>query len=141
MSLEKYFIEENPTFYREKTFSGTDEEYRAQLNNSCYLYVNNIDNSVEEYRLWELFGMIGPVKRIIMGINRNSLTFCGFCFVEYYTKEDAKKAKDYLDKFRLDRRTISIDKDMGFTEGRQYGRGVFGGRMKDDNAKKRRYYG
>lgn len=141
MSLEKYFKDPNVTFYREKTFTGTDEEYQALLEKSCSLYVNNIDVTVEEYRIWELFGIVGPVRRVIMGINRNFLTFCGFCFVEYYCKEDAIKAKEYLDKIKLDRRNISIDRDLGFSEGRQYGRGVFGGRMKDDNAKKRRYYG
>ncbi|EEQ82228.1 hypothetical protein NCER_101089 [Vairimorpha ceranae BRL01] len=139
--LEKYYKPTVPTsFYREKTFTGTDEEYLELINNSTTVYINNIDHSVDETRIWELAMLFGEVKRVIMGINRNFLTFCGFCFVEFYRKEDAEKCKLWADKLRFEKKSLSVDKDYGFREGRQYGRGVFGGRMKDDNAKKRRYY-
>ncbi|KAK6089909.1 hypothetical protein P3W45_001112 [Vairimorpha bombi] len=139
--LEKYYKPDSPlSYYKEKTFTGTEEEYLTLMEESSTVYINNIDSSVDETRIWELALLFGDVKRVIMGINRNFLTFCGFCFVEYYTKKDAQKCKMWADKLKFEKKSLSVDKDYGFKEGRQYGRGVFGGKMKEDNAKKRRYY-
>lgn len=139
--LQKYYNSNRSSYYKEKTFTGTDEEYLKLMDESSTVYINNLDTSIDESRMWELGLLFGDVKRVIMGINRNFLTFCGFCFIEYYTKEDACKCKIWLDKIVFERKSLSVDKDYGFQEGRQYGRGVFGGKMKDDNVKKRRYYG
>lgn len=139
--LQKYYNTDRATYYKEKTFTGTDEEYLKLMEESSTVYVNNLDISIDESRIWELGLLFGDVKRVIMGINRNFLTFCGFCFIEYYNKEDAYKCKIWCDKLVFERKSLSVDKDYGFQEGRQYGRGVFGGKMKDDNVKKRRYYG
>lgn len=35
-----------------------------------------------EEQIYELFSRVGDVKRIIMGLDRNNKTPCGFCFVE-----------------------------------------------------------
>lgn len=35
-----------------------------------------------EEQIYELFSRVGGVKRIIMGLDRNNKTPCGFCFVE-----------------------------------------------------------
>lgn len=139
--LQKYYATDRTSYYKEKTFTGTDEEYLKLMEESNTIYINNLDNSIDESRIWELGLLFGDVKRVIMGINRNFLTFCGFCFIEYYNKEDANKCKIWCDKLVFERKSLSVDKDYGFKEGRQYGRGVFGGKMKDDNVKKRRYYG
>lgn len=139
--LQKYYATDRTSYYKEKTFTGTDEEYLKLMEESNTVYINNLDNSIDESRIWELGLLFGDVKRVIMGINRNFLTFCGFCFIEYYNKEDANKCKIWCDKLVFERKSLSVDKDYGFKEGRQYGRGVFGGKMKDDNVKKRRYYG
>ncbi|WUR04750.1 nuclear cap-binding protein subunit 2 [Vairimorpha necatrix] len=139
--LEKYYKPATPvSYYKEKTFTGSDDEYLKLMNESSTVYINNIDPSIDESRIWELALLFGDVKRVIMGINRNYLTFCGFCFVEFYNKEDALKCKMWADRLKFEKKCLSVDKDYGFKEGRQYGRGVFGGKMKDDNAKKRRYY-
>ncbi|KAI5150769.1 nuclear cap-binding protein subunit 2 [Enteropsectra breve] len=144
MDLEKYILgEQAKHVYREKTFQGSDEEYVAVLQNSSTLYITNIKYDIEEVRLWHLFGMAGEVRRVIMGINSNKLTPCGFAFVEYYNKEDAETAREFLKGFMLDGKPLAIDKDMGFVEGRQFGRGIFGNKMKRDNyeRQKRSYRG
>ena len=56
-------------------------------------------------------------------------TPCGFCFIEYYTREDCEAAMAYINGTRLDDRIIRSDYDAGFTEGRQYGRGKSGGQV------------
>ncbi|ELA41644.1 uncharacterized protein VICG_01277 [Vittaforma corneae ATCC 50505] len=139
MELAKYFaMEDDNRIYIEKSFKGTQEEYLKALEDSKTIYVSNIDENIKEERLWMLFSMVGEVKRVIMGINRGLLTFCGFCFVEFERKEDADNAIIFFKDFCLDGKFLKVDKDMGFAENRQYGRGVFGGTVRSDN-KRRRY--
>jgi nuclear cap-binding protein subunit 2 len=64
-----------------------------------------------------------------MGLDKFKRTPCGFCFVEYYLKEDAANAMKYVNGTRLDDRIIRTDWDAGFVEGRQFGRGKSGGQV------------
>lgn len=56
-----------------------------------------------------------------MGLDRYNKTPCGFCFVEYYTHQDALDCLKYVGGTKLDERIIRTDLDPGFEEGRQYG--------------------
>lgn len=56
-----------------------------------------------------------------MGLDRFNKTPCGFCFVEYYTHQDALDCMKYIGGTKLDERIIRTDLDPGFKEGRQYG--------------------
>lgn len=67
-----------------------------------------------------------------MGLDRFNKTPCGFCFVEYYTHEDALDCLKYVGGTKLDERIIRTDLDEGFSEGRQYGRGRSGGQVRDE---------
>lgn len=61
-----------------------------------------------------------------MGLDRFQKTPCGFCFVEYYTHQDALDCMKYIGGTKLDERIIRTDLDEGFAEGRQYGYVVSG---------------
>lgn len=63
----------------------------------------------------------GEIKRLVMGLDRYQKTPCGFCFVEYYTHQDALDCMKYIGGTKLDERVIRTDLDPGFQEGRQYG--------------------
>ena len=82
-----------------------------------------------------------------MGLDRFSKTPCGFCFVEYYTHQDALDCMKYIGGTKLDERIIRTDLDPGFQEGRQFGydfnqaledmsnsfrRGKSGGQVRDE---------
>jgi RNA recognition motif-containing protein len=69
---------------------------------------------------------------LIMGLDRFQKTPCGFCFVEYYTHQDALDCLKYIGGTKLDERIIRTDLDEGFNEGRQYGRGKSGGQVRDE---------
>jgi nuclear cap-binding protein subunit 2 len=91
----------------------------------------------------------GGVKRIIMGLDRHTRyatlyylheassdnfflpfrTPCGFCFVEYYTHAEALASMRYVSGTKLDERIIRCDLDLGYREGRQFGRGKSGGQV------------
>lgn len=63
----------------------------------------------------------GEIKRLVMGLDRFQKTPCGFCFVEYYSHQDALDGMKYVGGTKLDERIIRTDLDEGFIEGRQYG--------------------
>ncbi|GAA6044371.1 hypothetical protein JCM8097_006464, partial [Rhodosporidiobolus ruineniae] len=48
---------------------------------SSTVYVGNLSFFTTEEQIYELFSRVGEVKRIIMGLDRNLKTPCGFCFV------------------------------------------------------------
>ncbi|KAF7237435.1 Nuclear cap-binding protein subunit 2 [Varanus komodoensis] len=50
----------------------------------------------------------------------------------YYTRAEAEHAMRFISGTRLDDRVIRTDWDVGFTEGRQFGRGKTGGQVRDE---------
>ena len=70
--------------------------------------------------------------RIIMGLDRNQKTPCGFAFVEYYLHAEAVACMRYISGMKLDERVIRCDLDPGYKEGRQFGRGRSGGQVRDE---------
>lgn len=80
--------------------------------------------------------MAGPIERLILGLNKKYMIPCGFCFVIYFCRKDAQRAIDLLNKTLLDGNVIRVDFDIGFSEGRQYGRGYLGGQVRDEVKRK-----
>ncbi|BFZ06740.1 hypothetical protein BsWGS_09779 [Bradybaena similaris] len=118
--------------YRDQHFRGTRLEQEKLLLLSSTLYIGNLSFYTSECQIHELFNRAGDVKRIVMGLDKVRKTPCGFCFVEYYTREDAENAMRYVNGTRLDDRIIRTDWDTGFKEGRQFGRGKTGGQVRDE---------
>lgn len=56
-------------------------------------------------------------------------TPCGFCFVEFYTNAEALATMRYISGTKLDERIIRCDLDLGYRDGRQFGRGKSGGQV------------
>lgn len=67
-----------------------------------------------------------------MGLDRNKLTPCGFCFVIYKLEEGSLNAMKFLKGTYLDGQNLEIDLDPGFREGRQFGRGIYGGQASQE---------
>jgi nuclear cap-binding protein subunit 2 len=57
---------------------------QIKLESSTTLYIGNLSYFTTETQIYDLFSRCGEVKRIIMGLNKQTKTPCGFCFVEYY---------------------------------------------------------
>ncbi|CAD6196000.1 unnamed protein product [Caenorhabditis auriculariae] len=121
--------------YRDQRFQGSMRDQEVALRTSTTLYIGNLSYYTKEDQVYELFGRAGDVRRVIMGLDRFKKTPCGFCFVEYYTREDAEVALQCITNTRLDDRIIRCDWDAGFLEGRQYGRGKHGGQVRDEYRK------
>eukprot|EP00252_Welwitschia_mirabilis_P006057 TRINITY_DN16755_c0_g1_i2.p1 TRINITY_DN16755_c0_g1~~TRINITY_DN16755_c0_g1_i2.p1 ORF type:complete len:221 (+),score=36.75 TRINITY_DN16755_c0_g1_i2:56-718(+) len=118
--------------YRDRRFNGTQEEFEEALRTSTTVYVGNLSFYTTEEQLYELFSRAGEVKKIIMGLDKNTKTSCGFCFVIFYTRQDTEDAVKYISGTVLDDRIVRVDFDWGFVDGRQWGRGRSGGQVRDE---------
>lgn len=127
------FVELNPsTHYWDKRSGLGRDEWFQKLMNSTTLYIGNLSFFSTEDQVYEIFSRAGEVRRVVMGLNRFKRTPCGFCFVEFVSREDAARAISLLNATALDDRLIRVDWDTGFEEGRQYGRGQTGDQWRDD---------
>ncbi|KAG0235991.1 nuclear cap binding complex subunit [Actinomortierella wolfii] len=121
-----------PSSYKDQQYQGTSTQLARDLANSTTLYVGNLSFYTTEEQIYELFSKCGEIKRIIMGLDRNTKTPCGFCFVEYYHHRDALDCMKYINSSKLDERIVRSDLDHGYREGRQFGRGRSGGQVRDE---------
>ncbi|KAL5730492.1 Nuclear cap-binding protein subunit 2 [Ranunculus cassubicifolius] len=118
--------------YRDRRFPGSQDDFEHALQTSTTVYVGNMSFYTTEEQVYELFTRAGEIKKIIMGLDKNTKTPCGFCFVLYYSRDDAEDSVKYVSGTILDDRPIRVDFDWGFQEGRQWGRGRSGGQVRDE---------
>jgi len=65
----------------------TQEDYFARLASSATLYIGNLSFYTTEDQVYALFSRVGHVQRVIMGLDSQRKTPCGFCFVVYDRRE------------------------------------------------------
>lgn len=105
------------------------------LEHSSTLYIGNLAFSTRSHHLLQHFGQVGPVAKVVVGLDRFHKTPCGFGFVEYENRSDALAAVADLTGTKLDGRPIRVELDAGFKPGREYGRGASGGQVRDEKRK------
>mmetsp|Transcript_13816 Transcript_13816/g.23143 ORF Transcript_13816/g.23143 Transcript_13816/m.23143 type:complete len:307 (-) Transcript_13816:337-1257(-) len=131
--MAELFHNEPPQkIYWDRRHFSSFEEYTSALKGTTTVYVGNLSFYTTETQVKELFSKVGPVKAVIMGLDRFKKTPCGFCFVEYYSHRDCLASINYVDGTSLDDRVIRVDIDFGWRAGRQYGRGSSGGQVRDE---------
>ncbi|GAX27782.1 nuclear cap-binding protein subunit 2 [Fistulifera solaris] len=126
------FSAEDKKLYWDRSHYDSPEAQMKALTTSSTLYVGNVAFSTRTAHIRSHFSQLGPVKQIHMGLDRNKKMPCGFCFVEYYSREDALAAVSLLSSTKLDGQVIRVELDSGFIPGRQFGRGVKGGQVRHD---------
>ncbi|KAI6150178.1 hypothetical protein EDD17DRAFT_1491868 [Pisolithus thermaeus] len=130
---------DQPSNYKDSQAKVDRKRQQDFLSKSSTLYIGNLSFYTTEEQIYELFSKCtspedgGGIKRIIMGLDRNTRTPCGFCFVEYYTHAEALACMKYISGTKLDERIIRCDLDLGYAEGRQFGRGKSGGQVRDEH--------
>ncbi|KAG5183452.1 hypothetical protein JKP88DRAFT_354608 [Tribonema minus] len=170
---ELYAVDPPGKIYWDRKTYASFEQHVAALKGSRTLYIGNLSFYTTEAqiaelfskaqkaelfsKIAELFSKTGELLRVIMGLDRNRRTPCGFAFVEYRHSCDALAAIrdiscdalaairdvscDALAAMRdvsgtcLDERIIRAELDPGFQDGRQYGRGTSGGQVRDERNK------
>ncbi|KAJ3006119.1 nuclear cap binding complex subunit [Thoreauomyces humboldtii] len=122
-----------PSVYVDRKNEVSYEEQLEKISRSTTLYIGNLSFFTTEEQIYELFSKCGEIKRIIMGLDRFKKTPCGFCFVEYYHREDALDCVKYINGTKLDERIVRTDLDPGYKDGRNLGRGRSGGQVRDEH--------
>ena len=111
-------------------------EQMNSLQDTCTVYVANIDTTHDtEERIYNVFSRCGPIKRVVIGVNKNTREPCGFCFVIFENHESALAAFAFMQGFDMDDRGVVDEKDLlkieldwGLHAGRQYGHSETGER-------------
>jgi nuclear cap-binding protein subunit 2 len=130
------FLSNAEGFFNLKINQRSNHFSHENQGNSNTIYVGNLSFHTREEQIWELFFRIGKIKRIIIGINRFNLTPCGFCFVEFFNFIDVKNCIFFMKGFKIEKRLLKIETDLGFSRGRQFGRGKRGGQVQDERKTK-----
>lgn len=117
-------------YYDKKNFNN-QEEYDQAVKVSTTVYVGNLNYFCSQDSIKQLFSRAGNVKRIVMGINDEGQR-CGFCFVIFEKHDEALRSVQFISQTKLDDKTIRVDLDPGYIEGREKGRGRDGNQKRDD---------
>eukprot|EP01084_Bolivina_argentea_P270396 459762_1 len=108
----------------------TEEQWNStvcQLSQSCWIYIGNLQYHISEQIVYSYFSKIGIVDRLIFGVNRNDINQkIGFAFIKYLTNFEACSAVNYLNDTILLNKSLNVQLDPGFEDGRQFGRGKSG---------------
>jgi nuclear cap-binding protein subunit 2 len=130
---ELYHTGDKPQYFCwDRKYYESVEDQLKTLAESKTIYIGNMSFYTTEVQIHETFSLAGPINRIIMGLNMNTKEPCGFCFVEFFTREAAAAALNYVNNTICDDRILRCDLDGGFRPGRQFGRGKSGGQRRDD---------
>eukprot|EP00658_Telonema_sp_P-2_P064530 TRINITY_DN5357_c0_g1_i2.p1 TRINITY_DN5357_c0_g1~~TRINITY_DN5357_c0_g1_i2.p1 ORF type:complete len:234 (-),score=58.92 TRINITY_DN5357_c0_g1_i2:233-934(-) len=120
------------TEYHDGKYRGSREDREQKLRTSSTMYIGNLSFFTTEEQCMEFFSKCGLVKQVVIGLDRYSMSPCGFGFVEYRNRSDAEVAMGTLNKALLDGMNIRLDWDPGFSEERRYGRGRNGFQVRDE---------
>jgi len=80
--------------YRDHRFGGAREKQDHMLKNTATLYVGNLSFYTTEEQVHELFSKVGDVKRIIMGLDKQKKTPCGFALSNITIEKTVKTRCD-----------------------------------------------
>ena len=121
--------------YFDKQCGLTEEEYKERLLNTCTVYVGASHHGglmCRESQIYHFFEKCGRIFKVVQSKHKKEKKNCGFYFVVFQIPEGARNAVSYLNRSRLDRRVLKVDLDVGFSDGREFGRGDLGGQKRDD---------
>ena len=111
--------ENTQKIYVDRQFFASYEDQVQALTDSKTVYIGNLSFYTTEAQIVELCSRTGPVKKVIMGLNRHTKEPCGFCFVEHYSSEAALDTVSRITGLVLDDRPLRAELDFGFRDGRQ----------------------
>jgi nuclear cap-binding protein subunit 2 len=121
-----------PHLYWDRSHYESPEAQVRALTRSSTVYVGNLSFTTRSSHVYSMFSLVGRVKAVHMGLDRLRKTPCGFCFVEFWDRDDALASIQYCSGSKLDGSVVRVELDAGFQPGRQYGRGRKGGQVRDD---------
>jgi polyadenylate-binding protein len=88
------------------------EEYRAKFTN---IYVKNLDESVNDDQLNEMFAKYGPITSAVVQVDEEGKSK-GFGFINFENHQDAQKAVDALNETEVNGKTLYVARAQKKTE-------------------------
>ena len=89
----------------------------ADRNAEATVFVGNVDESISESLVWELFTQAGPVVSVYMPKDRVTGAHQGYGFVELASEEDAAYAIKILNMIRLNGKPLRVNRSAGGAPG------------------------
>mmetsp|Transcript_5648 Transcript_5648/g.8770 ORF Transcript_5648/g.8770 Transcript_5648/m.8770 type:complete len:238 (-) Transcript_5648:1156-1869(-) len=132
-------VRPKPRVYLDRTQYPDIESQNAAAATSTTVYIGGLSYYTTEEQIYTLMSKCGLVDRIIMGLHRLDRKPCGFCFVVFRHRQSVIMAESLLTGVRFDGKTIKVEIDPGFREGRQYGRARSGGQARDERERERQF--
>ena len=107
----QFVDDSNKRLYWDRSHYDSPQKQMEALTKSSTVYVGNLSFSVRTSHVRSHFSQLGRVKNIHMGLDRLKKSPCGFCFVEYYSRQDALAAVSLLSSTTLDGNVIRVELD------------------------------
>ncbi|CAI9110738.1 OLC1v1010812C1 [Oldenlandia corymbosa var. corymbosa] len=107
-------------------------QHSAERNQDATAYVGNLDPSVSEELLWELFVQAGPVVNVYVPKDRVTNAHQGYGFVEFRSEEDADYAIKVLNMIKLAGKPIRVNKASQDKKSVDVGANLFIGNLDPD---------
>lgn len=135
------FSEKPQPKYFDRESKYTREEIEMKEKGSTTVYVGKLNQSppTTESQIYSTFSQCGPIKRIVMGVRKETYEPAGFCFIEFCTRDAAIAAIKWMNETIFDKRKITVNIDYGFEEGRQYLRNKPSGNRRNSIGNRRGY--
>ena len=101
----------------------------AALSTSKTIYAGNLSFGVTAD---QLTAFLPGACKVVMGVNRQTKSPCGFAFVEFESIQYARDAVLMHSGRVLDQLGVKVELDPGWKPGREFGRGEKGGQLRDE---------
>ncbi|KAJ8522867.1 hypothetical protein ONZ45_g570 [Pleurotus djamor] len=108
---------DQPSNYKDSQAKVDRQRHNDLLEKSTTLYIGNLSFYTTEEQIYEIFSKCASTED----------------GGEYYTHAEAMSSMRYVSGTKLDERIIRCDLDLGYKEGRQFGRGKSGGQVRDEH--------
>jgi splicing factor 3B subunit 4 len=104
-------------------------QHTAERNQEATVYAGNLDPSVSEELVWELFLQVGPVVNVYLPKDRVAGAHQGYGFVEFRGEEDADYAVKVLNMIKLCGKPLRVSKSAQDRKAVEVGANLFVGNL------------
>ena len=104
-------------------------QHTAERNQEATVYAGNLDPSVSEELVWELFLQVGPVVNVYLPKDRVAGAHQGYGFVEFRGEEDADYAVKVLNMIKLCGKPLRVSKSAQDRKAVDVGANLFVGNL------------
>ena len=111
------------------SFDSMTSTRQYDRNQASTIWVGNLEESVNEELLWELFLQVGPVVDVHMPLDKITGQSNNYAFVEFENEVDADYAMKVLNMVKLNGKSLRINRAAREKESLDVGANLFVGNL------------